>query len=56
MVLSNKICGEIEFTYRGSRLTIKWEPWRQPKKLEEDRIVKMSRLTNVAVNPKPIKR
>ena len=48
--------GELEFSYRGENYVAKWDHIRKRKKLEDGNLVKMSKLTYVAANPKPIER
>ena len=48
--------GEIKFDYRGEIHTAKWSHIKKFQKLEDGALVKMSKLTYVAANPKLIKR
>ena len=48
--------GEIKFDYRGEIHTAKWSHIQKLQKLEDGALVKMSKLTYVAANPKPIER
>ena len=48
--------GELEFNYRGENYVAKWDQIRKLQKLEDGNLVKMSKLTYVAANPKPIER
>lgn len=49
-------CGELEFKHHGENYVAKWEQIRKLQKLEEGNLVKMSKLTYVAANPRPIER
>jgi hypothetical protein len=48
--------GEIEFEVKGETLVAKWEHIRRLQKLEDEQLVKMSKLSFVAANPKPVER
>ena len=48
--------GELEFNYRGENYVAKWDQIRKLQKLDDGNLVKISKLTYRAANPKPIER
>ena len=48
--------GKLKFNYRGENYVAKWDHIRKPKKLEDGNLVKISKLSYVAANLKPIER
>ena len=53
--LTEKVA-ELEFTVDGVKKVAKWDDLRKLHELECHKLVKMSKLSDVAVNPKPIER
>ena len=48
--------GELEYNYRSEDYVTNWDQIKKLQKLEDGNLVKMSKLTYVAANPKPIER
>ena len=49
-------CGELEFKHGDQKMIARWNDLRSLYQSESTQLVKMSKLTDVAVNPKPIER
>ena len=47
---------ELEFVYEGEMKTAKWSDIKALYNLEKTQLIKCSKLTEVAVNPKPVER
>ena len=47
---------ELQFTYEGKTYLAKWSDIKKLYELEQNSLVKLSKLTDVAVSPKPIER